>query len=170
MRSFRPLSGKWGYRFKQGASGIIATHAEQRFRPLSGKWGYRSCSLSIEELQKRWLVSVPSRRNGVIDQFHTDLHELAVPWRWFPSPLGEMGLSIYQNSEQAKAVRERFPSPLGEMGLSIKYVRWCIEHGFVSEFPSPLGEMGLSIFSNCLESRGHLGRFPSPLGEMGLSI
>ena len=105
-----------------------------------------------------------------------------------------MGLSIYQNSEQAKAVRERFPSPLGEMGLSIKYVRWCIEHGFVSEFPSPLGEMGLSIisqFSELQESEsfrplsGKWGyrssdsvrtalrkaiKFPSPLGEMGLSI
>ena len=35
---FRPLSGKWGYRFREETTMNITKIG---FRPLSGKWGYR---------------------------------------------------------------------------------------------------------------------------------
>ena len=63
------------------------------FRPLSGKWGYR-----FEDY-----IGV---RLTIADMF--------------PSPLGEMGLSIaMSNCLFANYLAARFPSPLGEMGLSI---------------------------------------------------
>ena len=40
-------------------------------------------------------------------------------------------------------ISDQFPSPLGEMGLSIKRGTTC--DGWEYWFPSPLGEMGLSI-------------------------
>ena len=111
----------------------------------------------------------------------------------FPSPLGEMGLSISRSWQLlsvitllvsvpsrgngvidqllARAIVLRsftwFPSPLGEMGLSIQ---WDIVEFSVSVvFPSPLGEMGLSIEVAWYDSP-EWDAFPSPLGEMGLSI
>ena len=41
-------------------------------------------------------------------------------------------------------IRE-FPSPLGEMGLSIRCGERREQRAAGGEFPSPLGEMGLSI-------------------------
>ena len=38
--SFRPLSGKWGYRFTE-LNALEAAITALGFRPLSGKWGYR---------------------------------------------------------------------------------------------------------------------------------
>ena len=88
---------------------------------------------------------------------------------------------------------EGFPSPLGEMRLSIAVVKYESGEGYIP-FPSPLGEKGLSIqteLTNCkrllsvsVPSRGKgvidlptarlissaLVSFPSPLGEKGLSI
>ncbi len=62
-----------------------------RFRPLSGKWGYRSWKRKLDTIIET-------------------LKE-------FPSPLGEMGLSII--NRKLKALASQFPSPLGEMGLSM---------------------------------------------------
>ena len=45
-----------------------------------------------------------------------------------------------------KDAKYRFPSPLGEMGLSILYIVGLKLD--LSVFPSPLGEMGLSIVSS----------------------
>ena len=48
MESFRPLSGKWGYRYTQAEIDSLDLETTG-FRPLSGKWGYRSekqCSLA----------------------------------------------------------------------------------------------------------------------------
>ena len=61
---FRPLSGKWGYRY---CSNTTMMHVRKCFRPLSGKWGYRSFDLE-KSSDANQLVSVPSRGNGVIDQ------------------------------------------------------------------------------------------------------
>ena len=111
-------------------------------------------------------VSVPCRGKGVIDYTTTS----GRPRRpWFPSPLGEMGLSIYYQTQGRALERpSEFPSPLGEMGLSI--VSDCMMLlGLSLEFPSPLGEMGLSIALEAAIAALD-GVFPSPLGEMGLSI
>ena len=63
----------------------------------------------------------------------------------FPSPLGEMGLSIWSGAKYCEVSRNIvFPSPLGEMGLSILQSLICVYPNRM-EFPSPLGEMGLSI-------------------------
>ena len=65
------------------------------FRPLSGKWGYRFVDDNGIEHEHHGMVSVPSRGNGVIDWLRL-LQENIPLWR-FPSPLGEMGLSIRQD-------------------------------------------------------------------------
>ena len=44
----------------------------------------------------------------------------------FPSPLGEMGLSIYIMAKVTELNALEFPSPLGEMGLSIFIARGMI--------------------------------------------
>ena len=61
---FRPLSGKWGYRY---ITKIGIGEYRNGFRPLSGKWGYRFVDIqkNMERVAKK--VSVPSRGNGVID-------------------------------------------------------------------------------------------------------
>ena len=73
------------------------------FRPLSGKWGYRFDALM----------------NALYDALYAK----------FPSPLGEMGLSIKMESSRFPSL-SKFPSPLGEMGLSInvrlRVKRWLI--------------------------------------------
>ena len=46
---------------------INALDLETSFRPLSGKWGYRSVNTSVESTMTS-PVSVPSRGNGVIDR------------------------------------------------------------------------------------------------------
>ena len=73
------------------------------FRPLSGKWGYRSTA-EREELAYNILleVSVPSRGNGVIDISVT--FEGVCGYTVFPSPLGEMGLSILQLLDRLRAL------------------------------------------------------------------
>ena len=54
------------------------------FRPLSGKWGYRSELAAIEYTIEN-VVSVPSRGNGVIDTYQTNgnrpLERVSVPSR-----------------------------------------------------------------------------------------
>ena len=66
-------------------------------------------------------VSVPSRGNGVIDLFNLALVGSVSE---FPSPLGEMGLSIADFGLDVDGWWTiRFPSPLGEMGLSIENVK-----------------------------------------------
>ena len=67
-------------------------YGDDCFRPLSGKWGYR-----LDELAPV--------RDAFIAQF--------------PSPLGEMGLSIITVFAVGFDSGCKFPSPLGEMGLSI---------------------------------------------------
>ena len=188
--SFRPLSGKWGYRFMRDL--VMDYQVRDGFRPLSGKWGYRSLVIDEDDAI-------------VIDKF--------------PSPLGEMGLSIFSVMQEAISERE-FPSPLGEMGLSIGSGRLACTLTFagIVSVPSrgngvidhrqrslvtpigttcfrPLsGKWGYRYFLKRLRrqtltqvsvpSRGNgvidcrraqrslqpLTRFPSPLGEMGLSI
>ena len=161
--SFRPLSGKWGYRFDAlmnalydalyakfpsplGEMGLSIKMESSRFPSLSkfpSPLGEMGLSINVRLRVKRWLicVSVPSRGNGVIDlnraiYNHFCFRRVSVPSRgngvidqkgfrrgsrrarWFPSPLGEMGLSIW-NEMRHFAAGMRFPSPLGEMGLSI---------------------------------------------------
>ena len=45
----------------------------------------------------------------------------------------------------------KFPSPLGEMGLSIRQKGPIMTTNEFHAFPSPLGEMGLSIWVYDLE-------------------
>ena len=63
---FRPLSGKWGYRYVKRQQHEVFDVLTS-FRPLSGKWGYRSTAKPGVRLERQRLVSVPSRGNGVID-------------------------------------------------------------------------------------------------------
>ena len=84
----------------------------------------------------------PSRGNGVIDTLYVNENGIA---EGFPSPLGEMGLSIYIMAKVTELNALEFPSPLGEMGLSIAYDQAATNYT-TAKFPSPLGEMGLSIF------------------------
>ena len=94
-------------------------------------------------MRRDFEVSVPSRGNGVIDL---------------------MVLCVFL------LLSMKFPSPLGEMGLSIhEYIRSLI-YFLNCEFPSPLGEMGLSIGLSAAWPYSRRVEFPSPLGEMGLSI
>ena len=119
-------------------------HFAAGFRPLSGKWGYRSDGRYTIAARRDDCVSVPSRGNGVIDHEALPLILHLHPG-WFPSPLGEMGLSISATAAAEEVRLGLFPSPLGEMGLSI-IIRAVL--GVVRNacgFPSPLGEMGLSI-------------------------
>ena len=186
---FRPLSGKWGYRSCRRLRQRFAVG--KGFRPLSGKWGYRSVKKSKAK-NTLILVSVPSRGNGVIDlipNFGCMRHGM------FPSPLGEMGLSIGQAKQTRNYGRKRVSVPSRGNGVIDWFNGYC-SYNNANGFPSPLGEMGLSITPRWqLQSRCHhsfrplsgkwgyrswanLGEiaerkrnwFPSPLGEMGLSI
>ena len=83
------------------------------------------CRREVRERRGLYPVSVPSRGNGVID--YTDIQSYDVDWMYmFPSPLGEMGLSIStgMKSRNGWTASFGFPSPLGEMGLSILTTRW----------------------------------------------
>ena len=72
-----------------------------------------------EWMDGKFWVSVPSRGNGVIDS-NDALANMVICENKFPSPLGEMGLSIRQKGPIMTASKTfKFPSPLGEMGLSI---------------------------------------------------
>ena len=112
----------------------------------------------------------------------------------FPSPLGEMGLSIYIMAKVTELNALEFPSPLGEMGLSIRLdVNNCGDKATVS-VPSrgngvidkrkqkarqSCGQGWVSVPSRgngvidckAVENKAErIKKFPSPLGEMGLSI
>ncbi len=65
----------------------------------------------------QFTVSVPSRGIGVIDLNYQEQHTALSDA--FPSPLGEMGLSIDLETTVKGVKSLQFPSPLGEMGLSI---------------------------------------------------
>ena len=87
----------------------------------------------------------------------------------FPSPLGEMGLSIGENWEPMSWL-QMFPSPLGEMGLSI--VERVIDGlAFTMRVSVPSrgnGVIDWDEFNEFIDDCNH--KFPSPLGEMGLSM
>ena len=109
----------------------------------------------------------------------------------FPSPLGEMGLSIGENWEPMSWL-QMFPSPLGEMGLSIVErvidglaftMRVSVPSRGNGVIDSTLARLMASFVQVSVPSRGNgvidtainaynsqLFEFPSPLGEMGLSI
>ena len=141
---------------------------ESRFRPLSGKWGYRFRTAITRAKGPLFQVSVPSRGNGVID---LDENGKAKDWDiiGFPSPLGEMGLSISRNNTSERGIYHRFPSPLGEMGLSIREGHDNGHFHLLVSVPS----RGNGVIDSAPSLRLPHGRtvwFPSPLGEMGLSI
>ena len=70
-------------------------------------------------LNARLKVSVPSRGNRVIDFACPSFLQMAATL--FPSPLGEIGLSMRVFVDQMEPIINGFPSPLGEIGLSICY-------------------------------------------------
>ena len=109
------------------------------FRPLSGKWGYRYCIYSR-------IV-----RNEL---------------EWFPSPLGEMGLSIYSTPVALLGMIDGFPSPLGEMGLSIYQVRdvWAYN---VSCFRPLSGKWGYRLVRFAGMGRSNRARFRPLSGKWG---
>ena len=117
---FRPLSGKWGYRFTPLIT-LPPLKVLASFRPLSGKWGYRSERTHGSERRGTGQVSVPSRGNGVIDLVE-EAGKNKGGYATFPSPLGEMGLSMGNGTSKGTVSIGMFPSPLGEMGLSINGV------------------------------------------------
>ena len=112
------------------------------FRPLSGKWGYR----------------------------YLYANYLADNMAWFPSPLGEMGLSMFMHATYSFELNAEFPSPLGEMGLSMRDQNGVFKASasFVS-VPSR-GNGVIDRFTLVVDCAEAVVMFPSPLGEMGLSI
>ena len=146
MKSRNGWTASFGFPSPLGEMGLSIKMESSRFPSLSkfpSPLGEMGLSINVRLRVKRWLicVSVPSRGNGVIDlnraiYNHFCFRRVSVPSRgngvidqkgfrrgsrrarWFPSPLGEMGLSIW-NEMRHFAAGMRFPSPLGEMGLSI---------------------------------------------------
>ena len=102
------------------------------------------CRREVRERRGLYPVSVPSRGNGVIDCAGYEListEEL----RSFRPLSGKWGYRFTKLKKQGLVEEAGFPSPLGEMGLSIMSEHMTIEAATM--FPSPLGEMGLSITS-----------------------
>ena len=111
------------------------------FRPLSGNRGYRYVHRSGQAGVQPPHVSVPSRGNGVIDNSFFDFYGNDVSR--FPSPLGEMGLSIRLSTLKPPRCSTCFRPLSGKWGYRL-VTRIGIGTNYRA-FPSPLGEMGLSI-------------------------
>ena len=98
----------------------MSSWATPSFRPLSGKWGYRLVKAHILT-QKIAAVSVPSRGNGVIDFSLGGWSPLLRAGVSVPSRgNGVIDLALIEDVHAAMMFL--FPSPLGEMGLSIGMV------------------------------------------------
>ena len=115
--SFRPLSGKWGYRF------ALATDPKEKrhgFRPLSGKWGYRFIDNGHEHKYAGGFPSPLGEMGLSIPERNTTM----TTFTWFPSPLGEMGLSIRVVARALYATTRSFRPLSGKWGyrlaLSVK--------------------------------------------------
>ena len=96
--SFRPLSGKWGYR-----SQVVMYYPGktcQSFRPLSGKWGYRSHDGAYARIGRYM----------------------------FPSPLGEMGLSIWGLQSRAAVSMNSFRPLSGKWGYRYLETSFVMEN------------------------------------------
>ena len=103
---FRPLSGKWGYRFVQNEE--VFTMLQPCFRPLSGKWGYR---------------------------FYNNLRAESKPSFLFPSPLGEMGLSIGKVPRNVHPDSQSFRPLSGKWGYRSAFSRY-LHTLFIVSVPS----------------------------------
>ena len=79
-----------------------------------------------------------------------------------------MRLSI-QFSYDENGMTYLFPSPLGEMGLSM-YLLKQTEPRTNRDFRPLSGKWGYRFATLYPDLSDYIGRFPSPLGEMGLSI
>ena len=100
------------------------------------------CRREVRERRGLYPVSVPSRGNGVIDYENGLLSRqiAAIP---VSVPSRGIGVIDLNYQEQHTALSDAFPSPLGEMGLSMMFLHQ--QPNVYIRFPSPLGEMGLSI-------------------------
>ena len=110
-----------GFACRTGQPGDITAPGAQTCvklkRILTGK---PLASFPIARRCPSYHIFDPSRGNEVID--YTDIQSYDVDWMYmFPSPLGEMGLSItcFHATNADERFECKFPSPLGEMGLSI---------------------------------------------------
>ena len=186
---FRPLSGKWGYRFEYRAiedalfwlvsvpsrgNGVIDQcyfgpryRADHCFRPLSGKWGYRFGKRFEKGGGKG--VSVPSRGNGVIDPPNHGRFSRQLPSCFRPLS-GKWGYRFMQFLVESNADGESFRPLSGKWGYRLALLGMIDGTIVDDKFPSPLGEMGLSIGSMVRQPRVGCSSFRPLSGKWGYRL